>query len=656
MNILQLVGEFFLFLLAIVFYFYIPGIFILSFSKTKLKYPINVVLPIGVGIVLFTLAAYVFSWVHLQLCLLPLALLILFAARKRKLLSLPGIPYEHRVATMLTFILATCFSFQMIFDGNFGNSIYYFGDDVVHLAYTNEMVANFPPQHPGFAGIPLNGYHFFYDFFLANLSRVSFISSQSLYFHFSPFLVSLGWGFGAYSILFLWTKKVTGALFGVFLVLFGSSFAYMLYFFHYPGFTLSSNFGMNQPDFSLWNTPYSSSMLIVFTTILLMQCYFAKPNKVLLFLIAICVGVAPIFKIYAGMIIFIGFASFIVIELLRKNFFVLWAGIVAGVVALCTMGVFLGSGASIFYFPLWPIERMLDAMFPDYHYKEKIDTYMKYSVIHGIVSTQLYGLSLFLLGNLGTRCVGIILLPLTLFEKKKLRFPSLFACVLFVMIASSVLIPLFFAQTINVFDMIQMTYYYPVLMSLFAAVGLSYFFSLQFPNIIKMLLICFFVLFTLPLYYSSSKTYFSFLTAQRSLLSSEYFQAMHYLATHGSYQETILEVPLGAVYTQKEALLLWLKGYSNHLAAFGNKRMYIGNALATFPNMPFEQRLILIGAINEVENNKYPNFTKINNMVEQIKKEKIVYLYTTQPLKYLQHDLHIVLVFRNSQAIIYKVN
>lgn len=655
-NFVLLFFEFLLFLLSVYTLFYIPGRIIFFYGKTKLEYPTNIFLPITTGMIVFTIVLYVVSWMHIQIFMYPLYIFFLFYAWKKKLFRIPQIPLIHRKTSMLVLLLAFFFSLQMILNGNFGDSIYYFGDDMAHLGYISELRHAFPPQNPTFAGIPLRGYHFFYDFLIAGIANLTFLSPFSLYFHFMPFLVASGWAFGTYALLYSWTKKISGALWGVFLVLFGSSFGYLLFFLKNHNITLGSNFSIDQPNVALLNTPYSFSVVIIFSMLLLVYNYFKQRDIVTLLLIGVFVGISPIFKVYAGMILIAGFAIFTLIEIVRKNVTVLYAAALSLVIFLATFGMFLGSGAGLFYFPLWPIERMFDHIFPEYGYKEKIDTFSRYGVIKGLVETHLYTFAVFLIGNLGTRFIGILFLPFLLIKKR--TFPSPFAFVLFSMMAISIIIPLFFAQTIKVFDMIQMLWYYPIFGAFFAALGLSTLLSFTIiPNIGKIIIAILIILFTLPLTYETTKKIvLPTLTAKRQLRTNDYFQAMKYLSNHGSYEDTVLDLPLDQRYTKVENLMVWFHSSSPHIPAFGNKRMYVGSQYIIFPNMPFEQRLAFVAQINELEYTKIKNPQRIEKIIQRIKDEKIKYIYVPRVLTFIENNTAFSLVFKNTQAVIYKVN
>lgn len=648
---LSLLFEFCIFLITVYFYFYTQGVYILSYAKRVFAYPVNIFLPLIIGAVIFTAESYILSWLHITFLIFPIALSILFLSYKKKLLSFIKIPTEHRKASALTLVLAIIFSLQMILNGNIGNSIYFFGDDLAHLAYINELRFAFPPQHPGFAGIPLQGYHFFYDFLIATISNASFLSPYSLYFHFMPLFVALGWAFGTYSLIFSWTGKISAALWGVFFVLFGSSFDYILIFVKNSIFFPGTNFGIDQPVGALFNAPYAFSVVIILATLLLMQNYLKKRNNILLILISVFVGITPMFKIYAGIISIAGFCVFVVFELIRKNWSVLYSCILAGGVILATFYVFVGVGAGLFYFPLWPIERIMNQIFPNYDYKEKIDTYSRYRVIHGLISTHLTTLSIFLIGNLGTRFIGILLSPLIVLRNKKM--PSVFSCILLSMMLVSVIVPLFFAQTIKPFEMIQMAWYYPFFGALFAALGFSFFFSLKFSKSVKTFILIVIIIATIPVEsIIIYKKIASLLTVERTLFPDN---SMRWLRNNGSYSDTVLYLPLNKSYTNKEALTNWFYRSSPYIAAFGNKRMYLGYQYTVAPNMPVDDRLEFVASINKIEYAEKSDNQMINKIIGDIKNRKIAYIYTNFPLKIFKNNSSVPIVFKDTSAVIYRV-
>lgn len=145
------------------------------------------------------------------------------------------------------------------------------------------------------------------------------------------------------------------------------------------------------------------------------------------------------------------------------------------------------------------------------------------------------------------------------------------------------------------------------------------------------------------------------ITVRRESFANDYFQAMNYLKTHGDYQENVLELPLEPKYAEQKSFQTWFNGSSVHIASFGNKRMYIGNQLTAFPDMPVEERLAFISLINKTEYMKKPDNQIVNKLIKEIKNRNISYIYTNSPLKIFSNNSSVAIVFKNPSAIIYKV-
>src|SRR3989344_4856580 len=167
---MQTVFEIAVFTLAIFVCFYLPGKFLLTKLKLKLGSPEDLFLPFVLGIMLFTLISYIFSWLKLEIIILPLFLIISFVAFKSKKWLPNNIDKRQLIPLSIVLIFSIIFSLSMLTSGVYGDSIKYRGDDLWHLALINELKNNFPPDNPGFAGVPLRGYHFFYNFLLAKIS------------------------------------------------------------------------------------------------------------------------------------------------------------------------------------------------------------------------------------------------------------------------------------------------------------------------------------------------------------------------------------------------------------------------------------------------------------------------------------------------------
>src|SRR5581483_6602557 len=371
------------------------------------------------------------------------------------------------------FIMSIIFSSTMLTSGQFVESIKFVGinqsDSFWHLSLINELKNHFPPDNPGFSGVALKGYHFFFNLLLAQISNSFNISPMSLYFHFFPLLFSLLWGSGVYVFVRRWTGNNNISILAVFLTLFGGSFSFILRLFGHPG-SLDDAFGITQPASSLVNPPFSISVIILIAFLFSLLQYFKSNNRGWLLPLVILAGSASMFKVYVGILIFSGLGTVMLLELLKKRFSFILVFFGALIIFLGTYGIFKDPTSRIFFDPLWSPNRVMEANLSWYGFAEKYDTYTKQGVIKGLLEIEFFALVVFIIGSLGTRIFGLIYF-IPLFIKRKIKVTS-FGIVLWVMTLVSILVPLFFIQSGKVFEMIQMTWYFLFLTSIIASLGL----------------------------------------------------------------------------------------------------------------------------------------------------------------------------------------
>lgn len=654
---MQLFLELALFIFVIVICFYLPGKFLLAKLKLALGSPEDLFLPFVLGIMLFTLISYIFSWLKLEIIILPLFLIIGFFVIKSKKWTPNNIDKYHLIPLSIVLILTIIFSLSMLTTGVHGDAIKFRSDDLWHLALINELKTNFPPDNPGFAGVALRGYHFFYNFLLAKISNIFFISPLSLYFHFFPLFIAILWGLGVYALMYKWSGKISIGLWAVFLTMFGGSFAFILKLQGHKGLSLDSAFGIQQAASSLINPPFSISIVIVIAVLLVFYQYLKRKEKGWLIPIALCIGLVSMFKVYAGMILLGALIFLTFLEACKKNFTLVKACFFTGILFLGTYWVLADHSARLFYYPLWAPHKVLIDNMPWYGYEEKQYTYSRLSVIRGIVEIELYSLRVFLLGNLGTRLIGLLFLPLLLFKKHKP--PSLFAFTIFVMALISILVPLFFIQSGKAFEIIQMAWYFLFFTSLSAAFGLHALFSFANKKVIKIILFAIIAILTLPSAYENYKGYFAFFYSQGTSLSSPYFKAMQFLKAERNYNETVLEIPDKNISATIVDITRWYRTSTPAIVAFSNKRSYLSNEYIDFPGadigprIDFIAKIILLNNIS-IDDSKYTNLQK--EVQQGLKENKISFIYSPYPLSFAEDVGYMHKAYENQAAIIYKVD
>lgn len=642
--------ELLLFCLASFFCFYITGSFILKRLKLVFDPLDGIFLSNVVGIVFFTLTAYVLSWVGVSFLVLAVVVIIFVLSVREKIISVPRIEKKQRKPLLVVLVLSLLFSCSMLLTGVFGDSITYRRDDLFHLALINELVAHFPPDNPGTSGVPLFGYHFFYNFLLAKISNLFFLPATALYFHFFPLLVALLWGIGVYSLVFRWTKRIAASLWAVFFSFFGGSLSFVLPLMGRYGLSLDDAFGMTQPASSLVNPPFAISILLVIATCFSILSFFQTKQKGWILLASIFIGIATMFKVYAGIILL---GSFIVLTfftflkkrehsiVLRKDGYVFArALVVIGFLFASTYWIFRDPSSHLFLAPLWSPHKVLEDNITWYGYTEKQYTYSQLGVIKGIIQIEVEALSIFILGSLGTRIIGI--LAVFFFFFRKMRSLSMFALFLLSSTAISLVIPLFFLQSGKVFEIIQLAWYFLFFCSLVAGVGIGEILSLVRNNFFKAVIGLVIILVTLPSAYEKFSGYITRGGMVTQSYADSYQQTLRMLSGIGSYNDTVLELPDKTIDTSLDSLKRWYGKTTPGVVAFANKRGYLNNEYIEFPGQNIHERLrflqrVLLGDVT----------------IADLKKEGIVFILSPNERKNLEGIEGIKTITNNDPYRIY---
>ena len=567
---------------------YIPGKYILNKLALSRDFPDPFSFPTIVGLLFFTLSAYLFSWMHLTILMLPLLIVIDGACLVQFGLTVT-VKKSNRVPLFVASLIAFIFSLTMLTAGIHGTSLRYHSDDIIHLGYIQELIHHFPPDNPGVSGIPLLGYHFFSDFIAASVSRTFGISPVFLYFFCVPILVSFLWSFLTYTLVVLWRKRTDAGLWAVFLTMFGGSFGYILRLAGHPQVALRSTFGIEQPYDALLNPPFAISCVVILAALICLLSYIRSGRKAWLILLALFVGLSSVFKVYAGMLLISAFIFFVFTEIWKKKFFIIPVAIFAALLCFGTYALFAGKGNYLIFHPLWPTHTVLREGMPWYNYDDKISTYGRLGMQFGIWKVELYGIFLYVAGNLGTRLLGLI--PLLFLLIKRRTLPSRFSFFVCTMTGVALFIPLFFIQSVKVFEITQLSWYYPFLMAILAAYGLPYVTDLGKIRIVRLLIALIIVIATLPSAYESFiENVYPAKQRLTTQLSDPMLGTMAFLKKDPSYDKTVLEMPPEAISPTHIDILSWYRTTLPYIAAFGGKRSYFHSQNIDFPNVPLTER------------------------------------------------------------------
>lgn len=637
-----------IFIGAISLFFYWPGKLLLHQFGLTLRPLEQLFLANVTGMMAFVLASYVVAWVRAPwLVLLPVigANVWYWQTKRRFFFRIPPVQSRRLIAIVISAIL---FSAPMLFAGRWGSKIGLRRDDTWHLALISELRASFPPDNPGFAGVPLKGYHYFYNFLVAKLGQFTRLPMIELHFHFFPVYFAVLWGLGVYCLMLRWTKSELAAWVAVLLSQFGGSFAFILPLKGRRGLSLDSAFGIQQPATSLINPPFTISIVILLAALFSLFKYLENRQKGWLVPLGLCGGLITMFKVYAGMIFFGGMIFIILLELRKKRFVLMKAFLVIVGIFLGTYWVLADRSARLLFHPLWAPHKVLLDNLTWYGYEEKHYTYSRYGVIRGLIKIETYGLFVFIVGSLGTRAIGILAFPIAFFRKGRKHL--LFTLTMLAMLAGSLLVPLFFIQTGKVFEIIQIAWYFLFFAALFAAWGFAFLLRSIRPKILKGLFLLVVLAATLPSASESFRTHV--LSISKESLSSSFFKACAFLKNQGDWSDTVLEIPPDWVSPTPESLKSWYNGSSEpRLSALANKRSFVANQFIDFPGTDVSSRLSLIQKIVLAQQGKIG----MAAVVKELKKHQIVYVYSPYELNVLEGETNVTKIYEDSQAWIYQV-
>ena len=323
------------------------------------------------------------------------------------------------------------YSFGMGFWGPNGH------DGVWHLAIISGL-SRFSLAMPIFAGELIKNYHLGFDVLVAFLHLLTSIPSVNLYFQILPPVMAALIGFLVY--------KLTGNIWSVFFTYFGGSLGWILG----KG---ESTFWSQQAVSTLLNPPYALSLILLLLLLLLLR----KQSYILAGLV---LGLLPEVKIYAGLLAFAGI--FFMALKNKKIFLTLIIGLLISLPF--NYSSLTHNSQLITYNPGWFLETMM-GLSDRLNWPKFYQAMLVYKTTHNPVKLPLaysVALAIFLLGNLGTRIIGLLSL--------KKNSENLFYIPVLLL---GLIIPMFFLQSGTPWNTLQFFYYTQFFLGILAGLAIS---------------------------------------------------------------------------------------------------------------------------------------------------------------------------------------
>lgn len=364
-------------------------------------------------------------------------------------------------------------------------------DGIWHISLINSLSKGNLGM-PIFAGETIKNYHLGFDIIVAILHATTRIPAINLYFQIIPPLLAFGVGWSAYSLVLDWTKNSQSALWAVFFTYFGGSWGWV-----FRGG--ESMFWSQQSISTLINPPFALSLIILFLGL-------RQLHRKSLFWSILLFGSLAAIKIYASVLILAGLAvASLISQSTRKVF-------IGSLLVSLALFLPLNSHSSglLVWQPGWFLETMM-AVSDRVNWPKFYSAMTSYKSGHDLIKFPLiYGVALliFLLGNFGTRIVGLFKAP----------DPILTTTILL-----GTVLPMLFLQTGTPWNTIQFFYYSLALTGLLAGIAVS-----RQP---KWLAICT-ILLTVPTTLDSLKHYLP--SRPPAMVSHEELAALNFLSKQPS--------------------------------------------------------------------------------------------------------------------------
>lgn len=658
MLILQqiILGLIFLILTGLSFYF--TGFLTLGSVKNKLDNLEKFTLATVLGMVIFTLSAYVLAFLNLRflMYLFPLGGLFGLFWYRSKIFS-TRFNFKHKYFFLIVFILGIIGQVAVNAPSGlpYKEGIYFWSshghDGVWHLALMEQMHKNqFPFQNPELDGAKLQNYHFFADLLMSEFSRLFPFSNLDIYFRFMPILLSVLMGLTVFIFVRLWSNKELAGIWAMIFTYFCGSFGYLLYIPTHKSLGGESIFWVSQTQSVLGNPPHASAFIIL-TAFLFVFLKFLKDRNIVYFLLAAILGGSVIeFKVYAGVLILGGlFVMGLSDVLIQKSFQVILLFIATLAI---TLVIYLPNSANsqdfLIFQPWWFIRTMVVA--PDrlnwIDLELRRQTYVAESNWKRVAQLEITAFLIFLFGNLGMRFLGFWVI---LKQLKDNIFKDSFNLFFLSMTVASFFIPVFFLQKGVAWNSIQFNQYFLLLFGLLAGIASADLLSFSKAKLIKLVFAGTILILAIPTQLGLLWQFYS--NPALSKVSSNELEALNFLKKQPD--GIVLTAPFNKYEKEKYKnppipIYVWYD--TGYVSAFSQKETLISD----------EEQVDIMGydvgklVQERLEAFESADFHKMNSFLQKYKVD-FIYLAWDQKIATDSSLINAKVIFDNKDATIFKV-
>ena len=535
------------------------------------------------------------------------------------------------------------YSFGMGFWGPNGH------DGVWHIALAESLAKGSWPM-PVFAGETIKNYHIGFDLILAIIHKLTFIPPLNLYFQIIPPILALGIGLSVYWFVLTWKKSKPAAFWATFFVYFGGSFGWIITLLRNREIGGESLFWAQQSISTLINPPFALSLILMFSGLTLLIKGTRAEDKKRLILATFIFGVLVQIKVYAGLLSLGALFISGIFRMARKrkiDVIKVFAGaLVVSILLFSPLG--RGIENTIIFKPFWFLETMMgfaDRLNWQRFYSAMVNYRLGGVWLKGILA-YFAAFLIFLIGNMGTRIVGLGLV-VGGWWRRRLTSIDVF---IFAVIIAGIVIPMFYIQSGTAWNTLQFFYYALAFSGLMTGIWLGEFIKDKSTAMTRIIVVVFVVLFTLPTTVGTLRQYLP--ARPPAKISHEELAALDFLSRQPA--GVVLTLPFDRDAAEKALdnppRPLYLYESTAYVSALSGKRVYLED----------EVNLDITGYDWRCRRESVEKFLVAESGEKQkfLRESNISYLYFIRGLepKVDWEALGAEKIFETNEAEIYKVN
>ncbi len=612
----------------------------------------------ALGLVIFTLIAYILAWFHLRFLMyaFPVIGIWSFFKFRKEFLN-----FRSEIVNKKLFLLVFIVGIVGMVAVNapsglpYQAGIYFWSshghDGIWHLALMNELHKDvFPFQNPELAGNRLQNYHFFSDLLMSEFSRLFHFSNLDIYFRFMPTIFAILLGLSSFIFVRLWSKKEIAGIWAMIFNFFAGSFGYLLYIPTHKSLGGESIFWVSQTQSVLGNPPHAAAFIIVTVFLFALLKYLSSRSLFYFFLCVILGGAVIEFKVYAGVLILGGLLVIGIFELLFKRIY--QSLLLFFTTSAVALAIYLPNSVNsqdfLIWQPWWFIRTMVVA-------SDRLDwldlelrrqTYIAEHNWKRVIQLEGTAFLIFLFGNLGIRFIGFW----TIFKQLKINiFKNSFNLFFLTITTASFFIPVFFLQKGVAWNAIQFNQYFLLFFGFLAGFTMVDVLSMLKNLHLKIIVGLTVFIMAVPTQLGLLWQFYS--STPLSKVSFDELKALDFLKNQK--EGIVLTMPFNKYERDKYKdppipMYAWYD--TGYISAFSSKRTLISD----------EEQVNIMGykiedLLEEREEIfKSEDYNKVNIF---LKKHKVgfIYLAWDQQFKAENDKLNADLIFQNKDAKIYKV-